>query len=106
MNNVKLYKLPAGLALIAAVIFVFYRLIPVNGTTVALALLMAILGIATWFGLFEAIVCSLVAMLGFNFFFLPPIGTFNIADPQNWVALFAFLATSIIASKLSDSVRK
>ena len=33
----------------------------------------------------------------FNFFFLPPVGTFTIADPQNWVALFAFLATALTA---------
>lgn len=44
-------------------------------------------------------------MLCFNFFFLPPIGTFTIADPQNWVALFAFLLTSIIASQLSTKAR-
>jgi two-component system sensor histidine kinase KdpD len=40
-------------------------------------------------------------MLCYNFFFLPPVGTFTIADPQNWVALFAFLATSLTASQLS-----
>ena len=44
---------------------------------------------------------SIVAMLCFNFFFLPPVGTFTIADPQNWVALFAFLATALTASQLS-----
>jgi two-component system sensor histidine kinase KdpD len=40
-------------------------------------------------------------MLGLNFFFLPPVGTFTIADPHNWVALFAFLAVSLVASNLS-----
>jgi two-component system sensor histidine kinase KdpD len=30
-------------------------------------------------------------MLTLNFFFLPPAGTFTIADPQHWVALVAFL---------------
>jgi two-component system, OmpR family, sensor histidine kinase KdpD len=41
-------------------------------------------------------------MLCFNFYFLPPFGKFSIADPQNWVALFAFLATALVASHLSD----
>ena len=45
-----------------------------------------------------AVVTSIVAMLCLNFFFLPPVGTFTIADPQNWVALFAFLAVSLVAS--------
>ena len=44
-------------------------------------------------------------MLCFNFFFLPPVGTFTIADPQNWVALFAFLAVSLVASNLSAVAR-
>ena len=42
----------------------------------------------------------------FNFFFLPPVGTFTIAGTQNWVALFAFLTTAVIASELSNRARK
>ncbi len=45
-------------------------------------------------------------MLCFNFFFLPPVGTFTIADPQNWVALVAFLVTAIVASQLSGRARQ
>ena len=45
-------------------------------------------------------------MLAFNYFFLPPIGKFTIADPQNWVALVAFLGTSLVASQLSTRVRR
>jgi two-component system sensor histidine kinase KdpD len=44
-------------------------------------------------------------MLVFNYFFLPPVGTLTIADPQNWVALFVFLAVSLVASSLSAAVR-
>ena len=46
------------------------------------------------------------AMVCFSYFFLPPVGHFTIADPQNWVALFTFLATAVIASHLSDRARK
>jgi two-component system sensor histidine kinase KdpD len=49
---------------------------------------------------------SVVSMLTFNYFFLPPVGTFTIADPQNWVALAAFLFTSIMGSQLSARIRK
>ena len=44
---------------------------------------------------------SVAAMLALNFFFRPPVGTFTIADPQNWIALLAFLVVSVIASNLS-----
>jgi two-component system, OmpR family, sensor histidine kinase KdpD len=86
---------------VAVVTFVAYWLIPVNATTVGFAYLLLILVIATAWGFFEAALSSILATLLFNFFFLPPIGTFTIADPQNWVALSSFLATSLIASRLS-----
>ena len=96
----------ASLALIAAITFVFFRVLPVNATTTGFFYLVAILTIATVGGLVESTVASIFAMLCFNFFFLPPVGTFTIADPQNWVALFAFLATSLTASQLSARAKR
>src|SRR5262249_7880899 len=57
-------------------------------------------------GLPEAIVASVVGVLCFNFFFLPPLFTFYLADTQNWVALFAFLVTAVVASQLSFSAKQ
>jgi len=96
----------AALAIVAAITFICFRLIPVNATTVGFAYLVAILVIATAWGLLEATIASVLAMLCFNYFFLPPIGTFTIADPQNWVALFAFLVTAISASQLSARAKR
>jgi two-component system sensor histidine kinase KdpD len=102
----RVFKTIAALAIIAALTFLFYKVLPVNGTTVALVFVLAILAIATAWGLTEAILASVLAMLCFNFFFLPPIGTLTIADPQNWLALLTFLITAIVASQLSAIVRK
>ena len=98
-------RILASVALMAAIVLVYYRLLPVNATTVALSMLLAILGIAARWGLTESLVASVAAVLGFNYFFLPPIGTFTIADPQNWVALVAFLITAVTASQLSIRAR-
>src|ERR1700739_198109 len=88
-------------------ITIFYRkVLPVNATTVALTFLLAILAVSTVWGIAVSVFMSVVAMLAFNYFFLPPVGTFTIADPQNWVALFAFLVTSITGSRLSSRIRK
>src|SRR5262245_42114338 len=76
-----------------------------NSTTVALAFLLVVLFVASLGDLAAAIVTSLSATLCFNFFFLPPLGTLTIADAHNWIALFAFLAVSIVASRLSASAR-
>ncbi len=52
-----------------------------------------------------AVVTSAASVLCFNYFFLPPVGTWTIADAQNWVALFVFLAVSLVASRLSHVAR-
>ena len=81
------------------------RWIAVNPTTVGFLYLVSILLIATSWGLAEALAASILATLCFNFFFFPPIGAFRIDDPLNWVALIAFLITSISASQLSQRAR-
>ena len=91
---------------IGAITFTLKQLLPVNATTAGFAFLLAILFVATKWGLVEATIGSITAVLCFNFFFLPPVGTFTISDPQNWVALFTLLATSITASRLSTRVRQ
>ena len=90
---------------LAGIVLVYRLWLHVNSTTVALTLLLLILVVAAEYGLRYAVVISIFATACYNFFFLPPVGTFTISDPQNWLALFAFLATSIIASRLSQRAR-
>jgi two-component system, OmpR family, sensor histidine kinase KdpD len=106
MNIKSTVRLAAVPGTIGAITFLCFRLIPVNATTAGFAFLIAILLIATAWGLLEAMVASVTAVLCFNYFFFPPIGTFTIAEPRNWVALFAFLATSIVASQLSARAKR
>ena len=90
-----------------AVVTAGLKLLPqVSPTTAALALLVVVLVTATFARLRIATAVSLLAMLTLNFFFLPPIGAFTIADLQNWVALFAFLAVAVIASNLSAAAQE
>ena len=99
-------RIAASLALVAAVVVVYRSILSVNTTTVALTLLLVVLGISAWWGLVEATIASVAAMIGFNLFFLPPVGTLTIDDPQNYVALIAFLVTAVTASQLSARVRR
>lgn len=99
-------RVAMSLSLVAAVTFVLYRYLHLNATTAGFLYLVAILVIAAAGGLIESTIASIVAMLCFNYFFLPPIGTLTIANPQNWVALFAFFATSITASQLSARAKR
>jgi two-component system sensor histidine kinase KdpD len=98
-------RIVASLIAVGAVTAGYAALVPVNPTTIALTYVVVILLIATAWGIAESTVASLAAMLCLNFFFLPPVGTLTIADPQNWVALIAFLLTAIVASQLSGRAR-
>src|SRR5689334_11970809 len=102
----KVARILASFAAPIAVSAVFYGSLGINATTAAMVYLLAVLLIAAFWGLLESIIAAVVGVLCFNFFFLPPVLTFTIADPQNWVALFSFLATAIIGSQLSSYARK
>ena len=102
----KALRFAASVLIIGAILALYRTLLPVNNTTVALTLLLAILGMSAGWGLAEATVASLVAVVGFNYWFLPPVGTLTIQDPQNWVALLAFLVTAVTASQLSARARR
>lgn len=78
----------------------------INPTTVALAFLLIVVFVATAWGPKPAIVASLLGVACLNFFFLPPLHTFTVADPENWVALFAFLITAITVGQLSAHARR
>src|SRR5262249_17494265 len=78
----------------------------VNAMTVGFAYLITILLIAAFWGIAESVIASIAATFCFNYFFLPPVGTWTISDPENWIALFAFLITSLVASELSRGARR
>jgi two-component system, OmpR family, sensor histidine kinase KdpD len=99
-------QLIASPAIVALVIAFYFRLVSVNNTTVALTLLLVIFGISAAWGLLEATIASLAAVLGFNYYFLPPVGSFEVQDPQNWVTLIAFLVTSVMANQLSARAKR
>ena len=97
----------AVLVLVVGLVVLLYRhVVRVNPTTAGFTFLLAILIISAGWGLRYAIVLALLSTLAYNFFFLPPLGTFTIADPQNWVALVAFLVTAVIASQLAERARR
>ena len=95
-----------ALVAIGAVTLVYLQSFHVtNSTIVALTYLLVVLVVAASSHLWVAVLTSCVAMALLNFFFLPPVGTWAIADPENWVALFAFLTVSLVGSRLSAAAR-
>ena len=96
----------ASTALAFVLVVIFRRVVHVNVTTVALSFLVLVLIVATRWRLVHSVYLSILCTLLYNFFFLPPVGTLTIADPQNWLTLSVFLGTSVLVSQLSEGERK
>jgi len=91
----------AGMALSAAFLLRQY----LDVANIGVVLLMGVLASALWYGLAPAIFTSVVSALAFNFFFLSPLYTLTIADPESIVTFVFFVVVSVIASNLTGRVR-
>ena len=94
----------AGLAVAALLIGLVLRQF-LGVANSALVVLTGVLGSAVTYGLWPALFACLVSVLAFNFFFLPPLYTFTIADPENVVALVTFTIVAVIGSNMAARVR-
>jgi K+-sensing histidine kinase KdpD len=98
----------AAVAVVTGVIFALKPVAPV--LSLGVLYLFAVLPVAVLWGLPYAVGVSVVSMLAFNFFFLPPTHTLQLHDSENWVALAVYLVTALAVSQLaafrhSDAVK-
>ena len=95
-----------SVAITAAALGIAMLLYPVFGIeNVDLVFMTAVVGIAVRFGLGPSLLASVVGSLAYNFFFLPPVYTFTIADPTNIAAFFFFMLVAVLVSNLAARVR-
>ncbi len=92
--------------LVVALITVVGYKLHLNSATAALMFIFGVLLASAYWGLSYAVTLALGGAACFDFFFLPPVGTFIITDSRNWVALFTFLITALVATKLGDQARR
>jgi len=94
-----------AVAAVALITAIGYKL-HLNSATAALMFIFGVLLASAYWGLRYAVALALGGAASFDFFFLPPVGTFIITDSRNWVALFTFLITALVATKLGDQARR
>jgi two-component system, OmpR family, sensor histidine kinase KdpD len=98
-------KIFVSITAVFVVSIVVKKFTAVNATTAGFALLITILLIAASWGMAESLLAAMAASLCYDYFFLPPMG-WGIAEPENWVALAAFLLSSFVVSNLSNRARR
>ncbi|MGB0047799.1 MAG: DUF4118 domain-containing protein, partial [Terriglobales bacterium] len=91
---------------VASITLVGYRWLHFNATTVALVFLLGVLAVSATWGWREAVFMSVAATVALDYFFMPPFGTLTITDPQNWIALLAFLVSAVAVSQLAERARR
>ncbi|MGZ4383132.1 MAG: sensor histidine kinase [Gaiellaceae bacterium] len=94
----------AGVAVVTAAVDLLQPHVPV--LSLGALYVFAVLPISVFWGLGYALPVSIASMLAFNFFFLPPVHTFTLADSSNWFALAVFVVTAIVASELAARLRR
>jgi two-component system sensor histidine kinase KdpD len=97
--------LAAAVLALALVVGAFLTFRVEDPLIVGFTFLLLVLPSAAMARLWVPATVSVLSTMAFNFFFLAPVGSFYLQDPQNWVALFAFLAVSLVASNLSTAAR-
>ncbi|WP_041730070.1 sensor histidine kinase [Conexibacter woesei] len=93
----------AAVAFTTLAIYPLREIVPAVSTGVIY--LLAVLLVASWFGLWVGLGTAVASALAFNWFHIPPTGRFTVSDPQNWVALAVFLVAAAIASTLAEIAR-
>lgn len=93
------------IAVVALITTVAYRL-HLNAATAALMFIVGVLLASAYWGLRYAAALALCGAASFDYFFLPPVGSFVISDPKNWLAFISFLVTALVATKLGDQARR
>ncbi|MGA2083888.1 MAG: DUF4118 domain-containing protein [Terracidiphilus sp.] len=83
-----------------ALLTYFGFVLQINLLTISLLYLLVVVAVASRFGFWQASLISLLAVACLDYFFLPPILHFDVADPQDWVALATFEVTALAISRI------
>jgi two-component system sensor histidine kinase KdpD len=86
-----------------ALLYPLEQLAPV--VSLGVVYLLPVLVLSTFWGLGLGVLTALASAAAFNFFHLPPVGRFTIADSRNWVALLAFVGVALAASSVAEIAR-
>jgi two-component system sensor histidine kinase KdpD len=93
-----------AVAIVTGAVFAFRGYVPV--LSLGVLYLFAVLPVAVFFGVAYAVGVSILSMLAFNFFFLPPVHTLALRDSANWFALAVYLVTAVVVSELAARSRR
>ena len=95
-----------GATLAAVLTTVGLALAGARATTAGMVFLVVVVVTATQAGLVISLYSALLCAVSFDYFFLPPLHTFTLSGPQEWVSMVTFAASSFVAGRVAERARK
>ena len=77
-----------------------------HSTTAGMVFLVVVVVMATQAGMVISLYSALLCAVFFDYFFLPPVHTFTLAGPQEWVSMVTFGISSLLASRVAEHARQ
>ncbi|MDY0958904.1 sensor histidine kinase KdpD [Sphingomonas sp. CFBP8993] len=93
----------AGVTAVTALASALFHIL--NLGNVALLYLLPVMAAASLYGLRTGLFAGIVSSLAYNFFFLPPVGTLSVSNPENIISIFVLLGVAVATSQLTSRVR-
>ena len=94
-----------GATLAAVLTTVGLAMTSARATTAGMVFLVVVVVTATQAGLVISLYSALLCAISFDYFFLPPMHTFTLAGPQEWVSMFTFVISSLVAGRVAERAR-
>lgn len=94
-----------GATVAAALTTVGLALTGARATTAGMVFLLVVVWTATQAGLVISLYSALLCAISFDYYFLPPLHTFTLAGPQEWVSMVTFAASSLVAGRVAERAR-
>ena len=98
-----------GVALVGRAVAVSTAVLSAQSLAPAVSLgvvyLLAVVIVSAFWGAWLGIATAVMSAAAFNFFHIPPVGRFTIADGRNWIALATFFVAAILTSTVAVRAR-
>ena len=95
-----------GATLAAVLTTVGLAMAGARATTAGMVFLVVVVVTASQAELVIALYSALLCAISFDYFFLPPLRTFTLAGPQEWISILTFAVSSVVAGRVSERARK
>ncbi len=77
-----------------------------NSATAGMVFLVLVVGISSLAGIRLSLYAALLCACSFDYYFLPPVGSWHITGAEAWVAMLAFVLSCVVVGRVAERARE